>query len=33
VGDLWSHKDLGTLDGSYTVTVPKYGVVMLRLSK
>ena len=31
--DLWSHKDLGTLDGSYTATVPKYGVVMLRLSK
>jgi alpha-galactosidase len=31
--DLWSHKDLGTLDGSYTAMVPKYGVVMLRLSK
>ncbi len=31
--DLWSHKDLGTLDGSYTATVPKDGVVMLRLSK
>jgi alpha-galactosidase len=31
--DLWSHKDLGALDSSYTVTVPKYGVVMLRLSK
>jgi alpha-galactosidase len=31
--DLWSHKDLGTLDGSYTATVPKHGVVMLRLSK
>ena len=31
--DLWSHKDLGTLNGSYTATVPKDGVVMLRLSK
>jgi alpha-galactosidase len=31
--DLWSHKDLGTLNGSYTAVVPKYGVVMLRLSK
>jgi alpha-galactosidase len=31
--DLWSHKDLGTLDGSYTATVPKDGVVMLRISK
>lgn len=31
--DLWSHKDLGTLDGSYTAMVPKHGVVMLRLSK
>ncbi len=31
--DLWSHKDLGTLHGSYTAMVPHYGVVMLRLSK
>ncbi|MES2223122.1 MAG: glycoside hydrolase family 27 protein [Acidobacteriota bacterium] len=31
--DLWAHKDLGTLNDSYTVVVPKYGVVMLRLSK
>ena len=31
--DLWSHKDLGTLNGSYTAVVPKHGVVMLRLSK
>ncbi|MGD0225952.1 MAG: glycoside hydrolase family 27 protein [Terriglobia bacterium] len=29
--DLWAHKDLGTLHGSYTVIVPKGGVVMLRL--
>jgi alpha-galactosidase len=31
--DLWSHKDLGTLQGSYTAVVPAHGVVMLRLSK
>jgi alpha-galactosidase len=31
--DLWSHKDLGTLHGSYTAMVPHYGVVMLRLSR
>jgi alpha-galactosidase len=29
--DLWAHKDLGILRGSYTVTVPQGGVVMLRL--
>jgi alpha-galactosidase len=29
--DLWAHKDLGTLRGSYTVIVPRGGVVMLRL--
>ena len=29
--DLWSHTDLGTLNGSYTVVVPRHGVVMLRL--
>ena len=29
--DLWAHKDLGILHGSYTVTVPQGGVVMLRL--
>ena len=29
--DLWAHKDLGVLRGSYTVTVPQGGVVMLRL--
>lgn len=31
--DLWAHKDLGILQGSYTVTVPQGGVVMLRLWK
>jgi alpha-galactosidase len=31
--DLWLHKDLGTLEGSYTAMVPMHGVVMLRLWK
>ena len=31
--DLWAHKDLGILQGSYTVVVPPGGVVMLRLSE
>ena len=31
--DLWAHKDLGILHGSYTVTVPQGVVVMLRLWK
>ena len=29
--DLWAHKDLGILHGSYTVVPPPGGVVMLRL--
>lgn len=33
VRDLWQHKDLGVIRDSYTVTPPKGGVVMLRLSK
>ncbi len=33
VRDLWAHKDLGILHGSYTVTVPEGGVVMLRIWK
>ncbi len=31
--DLWAAKDLGQLHGSYSVTVPRHGVVLLRLSK
>jgi alpha-galactosidase len=31
--DLWLHKDLGKLDGSYTAMVPRHSVVMLRLWK
>ena len=33
VRDLWAHKDLGALEGSYTGTVPTHGVVMLRILK
>lgn len=29
--DLWAHKDLGILHGSFTATAPQGGVVMLRL--
>ncbi|MGC2404765.1 MAG: glycoside hydrolase family 27 protein [Acidobacteriaceae bacterium] len=31
--DIWAAKDLGSLQGSYTATVPRHGVVLLRLSK
>ena len=31
--DIWAAKDLGELHGSYTATVPKHGVVLLRLSR
>ena len=31
VRDLWLHKDLGTMDSMYTVTVPSHGVVMLKV--
>lgn len=30
--DLWAHRDIGVLHGSYTVMVHGHGVVMLRLS-
>ena len=29
--DLWEHKDLGAVRGSYTAVVPAHGIVMLRL--
>jgi alpha-galactosidase len=29
--DLWEHKDLGVVRGSYTAEVPGHGIVMLRL--
>jgi alpha-galactosidase len=31
--DLWTHQDVTASDGSYTVTVPPHGVVMLRVSR
>jgi alpha-galactosidase len=31
--DLWTHEDVGVINGDYTVTVPAHGVVMLRLSR
>jgi alpha-galactosidase len=29
--DLWLHKDLGTLNGSFTAQVPRHGAVMLKV--
>jgi alpha-galactosidase len=31
--DLWLHKDVGVAEGSYTATVPKHGVMLLKVSK
>ena len=31
--DLWAHKDVTATDGSYTVVVPRHGVVMLKVSQ
>jgi len=31
--DLWQHKDLGAAQDSYSATVPKHGVLMLKVSK
>jgi alpha-galactosidase len=31
IRDLWAHKDLGKFDGSYTATVPRHGVVILKV--
>jgi alpha-galactosidase len=31
--DLWEHKDLGEVQGSYTAEVPRHGVVLLMASK
>jgi alpha-galactosidase len=33
VRDLWLHKDVGTFTGSYSVTVPAHGVVLLKIGK
>jgi alpha-galactosidase len=31
--DIWQAKDLGKLQDTYTVSVPRHGVVLLRLTK
>jgi alpha-galactosidase len=31
--DLWEHRDLGSVENSYTADVPEHGVVMLKVSK
>lgn len=31
--DLWAHRDLGKIEGSYTTMIPAHGVAMLRLSR
>lgn len=32
IRDLWAHRDLGSFTGTYTATVPRHGVVMLKLN-
>jgi alpha-galactosidase len=31
--DLWKHEDVGTINDSYTASVPRHGVIMLMLRK
>jgi len=31
--DLWEHKDIGAAQGSYSVEVPKHGVVLVKVSR
>jgi alpha-galactosidase len=33
VRDLWEHKDIATVQDTYTVEVPKHGVVLLKVSR
>jgi alpha-galactosidase len=33
VRDLWQHRDLGVAQDSYTASVPKHGVILLKISK
>ena len=33
VRDLWEHKDIGTVQDSYAVEVPKHGVVLVKVSR
>lgn len=32
VRDLWQHRDLGRIEGSYSATVPRYGAVLWKLT-
>ena len=32
IRDLWEHKDMGSVNDSYTANVPKHGVVMVKVS-
>jgi alpha-galactosidase len=32
VRDLWRQKDVGKFDGSFTASVPRHGVYLLRIS-
>jgi alpha-galactosidase len=32
LSDLWSHQDIGVVQNSYTVEVPRHGVVLLKVS-
>jgi len=31
--DLWNHKDLGSLQGHYTVEVPRHGAVLVKITR
>ena len=31
--DLWKHQDVATANGSYTATVPKHGVILLKVTR
>ena len=33
LGDLWEHKDIGRAEDTYTIEVPKHGVVLLKVSR
>ena len=31
IRDLWSHKDIGSFNGSFKVDVPRHGVALIRV--
>jgi alpha-galactosidase len=33
VRDVWLHKDLGTMNGQISATVPRHGVLFVKVSK